>query len=186
MKHYYHFTTNTLRDGRPLPKIGQWLEQHGEIIPCQNGLHASEHPFDALSFAPGPLLHMVVIGGKIVPHGNPIDKVVASRRKIVRTIDATNVLRAFARRVALDVLPLWPEVPKIVKRYLETGDESIRAAARDAARDAAWAAAWAAAWDAARAAAWAAARDAAIAKYRSWFAEMIDAEFAKQQPITKG
>jgi hypothetical protein len=165
---------------------------------------------------------MVVIGGKIVPHGNPIDKVVASRRKIVRTIDATNVLRAFARRVALDVLPLWPEVPKIVKRYLETGDESIRAAARDAARDAAWAAAWAAAWDAARAAAWdaardearaaawaaawdaaraaawdaardaaraaawAAARDAAIAKYRSWFAEMIDAEFAKQQPITKG
>jgi hypothetical protein len=149
---------------------------------------------------------MVVIGGKIVPHGNPIDKVVASRRKIVRTIDATNVLRAFARRVALDVLPLWPEVPKIVKRYLETGDESIRAAARDAAwdaaRDAARAAAWdaardeawdaarAAAWDAARAAAWDAARDAAwaaaIAKYRSWFAEMIDAEFAKQQPITKG
>jgi hypothetical protein len=73
-------------------------------------------------------------------------------------------MRLFARRVALDVIHLW-DAPPIVKEYLETGDESKRAAAWAAARDAAWDAArdaaWAAARDAARAAAWAAAWDTA-------------------------
>jgi hypothetical protein len=63
-----------------------------------------------------------------------------------------------ARRIAMDVLPLWNRpVPEVVKRYLETGESDIKTAAGAAAWAAAWAAPWAAgavamaaAWDAAR------------------------------------
>ena len=104
-----------------------------------------------------------------------------SKRRILKSIDAEKLLRDFARWNALQVLHLWPEAPEIVVRFLKTGDEPIRAAARAAA----WDAARAAAWDAARAAAWAAARDAAgaaardaardafIAKSRNKFASMV-------------
>jgi hypothetical protein len=68
------------------------------------------------------------------------DKLVARQRTILWRIDSTDVLRKFARQCALDVAHLW-DMPPVVSQYLETGDESIRAAAR------------AAAWDAARAAA---------------------------------
>ena len=50
------------------------------------------------------------------------------------------------------MIHLW-DAPPVVREYLETGDETKRAAA--------WAAAGAAAWDAAGAAAWEAAWDAA-------------------------
>ena len=163
---YYHFTSEALRDGTPIPAIGKWLIFNGVPIPCKCGLHASPDPFDALQYAPGERLHRVYLSGTIVSHGSPVDKFAAQKRKIVASIDATPILRLFARRVALDVIHLW-DAPPIVKEYLETGDESKRAAAwaaawaaaRDAARDAARAAAWAAARDAA----WAAARDAARA-----------------------
>ncbi len=202
-KIYYHFTGNTLRNGQPIPLIGKWFKHTGKLLPCESGLHASEHPFDALRYAPGNLLHRVVLRGEVIPNGNPIDKVCARERKIVATINAGKMCRAFARRVALDVIDKW-DAPKIVLDYLKTGDEFLREAARgaawaaasdaawdaawDAARDAAssaawgadWAAAWGAAWDAACAAARNAARDAAFQKYRGWFAEMVDAEFAKQ------
>ena len=156
---YYHFTSETLRDGTPIPAIGKWLIFNGVPIPCKCGLHASPDPFDALQYAPGERLHRVYLSGTIVSHGSPVDKFAAQKRKIVASIDATPILRLFARRVALDVIHLW-DAPPIVKEYLETGDESKRAAAwaaawaaaRDAARDAARAAAWAAAW----AAVWAA------------------------------
>ena len=69
-------------------------------------------------------------------------------------------IRRFARQCALDVIHLW-NAPPIVKRYLKTGNEKLRAAAWDAAWDAAGDAAGDAAWAAARAAAWAAARAAA-------------------------
>ena len=192
MKTYYHFTNgNKLRDGRPVPAIGEWLEHDGDVIPCESGLHASPTAFDALQYAPGAMLHKVYLDGVIVEHGSPVDKYAASRRMIVASIDATDVCRRFARRVALDVAHLW-EMPDVVRQYLETGDESLRdaawAAARAAAWDAAWgaraaarAAAWDAAWvaagDAARAAAWVATRDAAREKYRGWFDEMVEEAF---------
>ena len=186
---YYHFTAGTLRDGSAIPAIGEWLEFTGKVIPCKSGLHASPDAFDALQYAPGNLLHQVELDGTILPHGDPVDKFAAQKRRIVATIDAEPIMRLFARRVALDVIHLW-DAPPIVKEYLETGDESKRAAARDAAWDAAgaaaWAAAgaaaWAAAWAAAGAAAWAAAGAAARAAkqklYRGWFNEMVEAEFA--------
>ena len=46
------------------------------------------------------------------------------------------MLREFARWCALSVIDKW-DAPEIVRRYLETGDESIRAAAIAAASAAA-------------------------------------------------
>ena len=183
----YHFTSETLRDGSPIPKKGEWLLHEGPVIPCQSGLHASLHPFDALKYAPGNFLHLVEVGGEIKKHND--DKIVSSKRKILKTIDAEKLMRDFARWNALQVLHLWPNPPEVVVQYIKTGDESIRAAARDAARAEAWAAAWDAARDvalaAALAAAWAttqdaardAARDAFIKKSRRKFASMVNAAF---------
>jgi hypothetical protein len=184
VKLYYHFTGKTLRDGKPVPAIGEWLELPAEIsiVACPSeddlrngcgGLHASPDAFDALQYAPGSLLHRVELDGDIVSHGSPVDKFAARRRKIVATIDAESLLWEYARKCALSVIHLW-DAPEVVNRYLETGDESLRAAARaaawDAARDAAWDAAWAAARDAARAAARDAAGDAAwvAARAAAW------------------
>ena len=169
--------------------IGKIHKIKGDIIPCHHGLHLSKRIIDALSYAPGPVLYRVIGSGIIVPHGNPVDKYACSERTyIAGGIDISDTLRLFARKCALDVIHLW-EAPKIVVRYLETGDESIRdaawdaawaardaaRAARDAARDAraaAGAAAWAAAWDAARAAR-DAARDAAWEKINRRLTAMV-------------
>jgi hypothetical protein len=194
----WHFVGDALRDGRPVPADGEWLEHNGPLVMCESGLHASERIIDALKYAPGATICRVELDGEMLNYN---DKLVARRRMIMWRIDGDEVLRAFARRVALDVAHLW-DMPDVVRQYLETGDESLRAAAwaaawaaagaaagpaaGDAAGDAAWAAAWAAAgaaaWDAARAAAgtaaWAAAwaaRAAAQDKYNAWLTEMVEA-----------
>jgi hypothetical protein len=95
--------------------------------------------------------------------------------------------RGLARKFALHVIDRW-DAPAVVRQYLETGNEEIRAAARnaawaaawDAARDAARAAAEAAAWAAAEAAAWDAAMDAARAA--AWdAAEAVAADGAESE-----
>jgi hypothetical protein len=146
----WHFLAegNKLRDGSIAPADGKWLEHKGKLVLCGSGLHFSRQAFDALTYAPGPILCLVEIGGEIVePKGE--DKGICSRRKIITRMDATVLLRYFARMQAISALEYWDtEPPEVVCDYLATGDESIRAAA------------WDAAWDAARAAAWDAARDA--------------------------
>ena len=181
----YHFTNEKLRDGSPIPKRGVWLKHKGAVVPCQSGLHASLHPFDALQYAPGNMLHLVEVRGGIQKNND--DKIVARERKIIKTINAEKIMRDFARWNALKVLHLWPNPPDVVMRFLKTGDESLRAAAVDAAVDAAGAAAKAvagaaarsAAGAAARAVAGAAARAAFIKKSRRKFAQMVRGEFKK-------
>ena len=190
---FYHFSGAALRDGSPLPKIGEWLElpanikikacpSETDILNGFGGLHASPDAYDALQYAPGSLLHRVELDGEVVSHGSPIDKFAARRRKIVATIYAKDLLWEYARKCALSVIHLW-DAPEVVKQYLATGDNSLRAAARDAAwaaaraavrdaaraaaRDAGWAAGWEAAGDAAGAAAGAAGWDAAKAAARA-------------------
>ena len=149
----YHFTGNTLRDGTPVPAIGVKRVFSGEPILCTQGLHFSLDPFDALQYAPGPMLHKVQYGG-IVKLGD--DKGVCTERTIIASIDATHMLRKFACDEALRVLPI--DAPDIVRRYLQTQDETLRIAAWDAAWGAAWGAALDAARDAAQDAAWGAQR----------------------------
>ncbi len=151
----WHFVNNALRDGSPIPPDGVTLKHADELVMCESGLHASKRLIDALMYAPGYTLCRVELGGKII---RDTDKSVASERTILWRLDCEALLRNFARRCALDVVHLW-DAPDVVKRYLKTGNEQIRAAARDAARESARdAAARDAAWESARDAA---ARDAA-------------------------
>jgi hypothetical protein len=145
-------------------RLGETLRVDGEPVLCEHGLHASKRLIDALGYANDNRLSLcrVALGG-IVKHDD--DKSVANERTVVAMldVDATDeLLHDFARWSALQVIHLW-DAPRVVRQYLETGDEQLRAAARDAAWAAAWAAAGAAARDAAWAAAGAAARDAAWA-----------------------
>jgi len=160
---YFSEESRLLRygDARPIA-LGVTHEVDAPIELCERGLHASVRAIDALEYAPGPIVWRVELSGEIKA-GH--DKCVATRRTyIAGGVDASVVMRAFARRCALDVAHMW-DMPDVVREYLTTGDESIRDAARAAARDAAWDAARAAASAAARAAArdaaWDAARDAA-------------------------
>ena len=183
MKNAYHFTANTLRDGRAIPPVGEWLEYDGEIEICKSGLHFSKDPFDALQYAPGNLLHLVEVDE--IEHEHD-DKGVCRRRRIIATIDAESLLREFARWCVLQLLDLW-DAPTVVREYLETGDETKRDAAwsaawsdawaKAAARSAAKAAAWDAAWEAARGAAWEAARSAAREAQRTEFRRRVEAAF---------
>ena len=153
----WHFCNGgTLRDGRPIPPDGVTLRHRGTVVPCERGLHASERLIDALEYAPGHTICRVRLGGTIVPHAG--DKYAASERTILWRTGGKEILKAFARQCALDVIHLW-DAPTIVREYLTTGREDIR--------DAAWAAACAAPGAAASAAAYAATQNAAYAAVRA-------------------
>ena len=175
------------------PPDGETLVHSGEIELCSSGLHASKSLWDALSYAPGPVLCRVRMGG-IIKNGD--DKLVASERTILWRLDAptmNRVLRLWAcwcirntkisvGRTVWDLLtdPRSRNAVEVAERFANgyatkeelaaawdaARDAAVAAAsdaARDAARDAAVAAAVAAARAAAGDAAWAAARDAAVA-----------------------
>jgi hypothetical protein len=162
---------------------------------CDSGLHASRRAIDALRYAPGPLAHLVECDDIVDEEG---DKFVCRRRKILVTVDAAAVLRAFARWCALSVIDKW-DAPEEVVRYLRTGDDSLRSAAESAARSA-WAAGAAAraaesAAVSARSAAWSAAgaarrqHSAAAAKAAAWAAQnerleaMLLVEMGSRHPV---
>jgi hypothetical protein len=144
----YHFCAETLRDGSPIPPVGEWEVYTGPVKMCESGLHYSLHPFDALQYAPGSWLRLIEVDDVIAEQS---DKGVCRRRRTLQQIDAAPLLREFARWCALQVIHLW-NAPPIVRKYLETGAENLRAVAWDAAsaardaRDADWAATSAAAW----------------------------------------
>ena len=184
----WHFTAdNTLRDGRALPPIGETLRHDSPVVPCESGLHASERLIDSLHYAPGLHLHRVDLGGQIVPHGIPVDKLCASERTI---------LWSLPEAVMLPIIVEWAQVVAM-RAVRETLPAALRSAADgvsdddaamlrghadrceaaqdlDTARDAAWDArdaAWVA--RAAARAASAAARDAAWSAERSWQVERL-------------
>lgn len=183
-RHAWHFVGKKLRDGSPIPKDGKPLVYTGELKLCVSGLHFSRQPFDALQYAQEATLCLVEVGGTVVePAGE--EKGICTIRTIVARMDATELLRYFARMQALSVIHLWHEAPEIVCEYLMTGDESLRSAAESAAveaersaaaRSAAWSAAgsaWSAAGSAEKSAARSAERDAA----RQSFNELVYESF---------
>jgi hypothetical protein len=173
-KYAFHFVGDTLRDGRPVPADGVWLEHEGEIKICESGLHASWEVADALLCAPGNTLCLVEVDGIAKEQS---DKLVARRRKIVARFDATALLRADARESAKSVLKNWiTPVPQVVLDWLDTGDEQYRTAADYAATSAARSAARSAATSAATSAAFSAADSAADSG--ALFAARSAADFA--------
>ena len=169
----WHFVGETLRDGSPIPADGVPLIFDDEPVLCVKGLHASTDPFDALQYAPGDTLCYVDCQGEIE---RGVDKLVCTRRTIIRRMDAAEMLRYYARMQALSVIHLYPnDNDDVVFDYLMTGDETLRSAAWSAtssatsraARSAACSATSSAAWSAARCAARIAARCAAESEERS-------------------
>ncbi len=125
----YHFVNETLRDGRPVPKDGVWLVHPEQLVMCSSGLHASVRPIDALRYAPGNTLCRVELDGNIL---RDTDKLVVEKRKIIWRIDAEELLKAFARWCAIQVIDKWA-APDVVIKFLRTGDENLREDARNAA-----------------------------------------------------
>ena len=171
----WHFTNgNKLRDGRTVPPIGEWLRYDGDVVMCESGLHSSRKVFDASKYAPGNMLHRVECRNVVEEQD---DKLVCRERRILASIDAEPLLRAFARFCAWTVLPMW-DAPDIVVQWIMSGDENIQAPARDAAEPAAESAAEPAAryaaWDAARYAAWSAAESAAESAAWDALAELLE------------
>ena len=158
-------------DGR-LIVVGESHSVGGDIVLCDNALHASRDPFDALTYAPGQYLYRVRCWGDVVEDD---DKLGARYREYVDMRNATNTLRKFAREQALSVIHFW-EAPPVVKEYLEAGDETLRAAACTASREAARAATGAAAGAACTAACTAA--GTAAAAWAAWAAACTAADAA--------
>jgi len=141
-KTYWHFAA--IQDGKPVMRDGTMIEpgkryEVPKAVICESGFHGSARAIDALQYAPGPWVSKRDIDEVI--RGD--DKVCGPACVHTEGFDATEILRKFARLCALDVIDLW-DSPEIVVRYLKTGDESIRIAARYAAMTAAIAAARAA------------------------------------------
>jgi len=140
----WHFVGEKLRDGRPVPPDGEWLEHDGELIMCASGLHACRRIIDALWYAPGNIICRVELGGKIIVDG---EKLVATRRKILWRVDGDEPLREFIR---------WCS-RKSTRNTTAMAWDAAWDAAWDKARIAeramkthnAWEEAWIAAWDAA-------------------------------------
>ena len=187
-QHYWHIVA-TDRDGVPRlgygdnreVKVGETLTISGTPTVCVRGLHACHRLIDCLDYASGTVICKVTLGGEIATDSD--HKVAATKRTVIAMTTAEEgerITREFARWCALRVAHLW-DMPAVVREYLETGNEELRAAAGaaawDAARDAAGAAARAAAWAAAGDAAWAAAR----AAYNDKFTAMVEAVFAAKE-----
>jgi len=142
--------------------------EEGPLVLCENGMHASEHALDALSYAPGPVVCRVELLGERL---DDADKSCARTRRVLWLADATTILHEFACTMATDALHFaearsaW--VDPRARAAIETKRRWLRGEATDAALHASENAAWSAAgaaWNAAGAvwnAAWGAAASAA-------------------------
>ena len=186
----YHFIAPDLktRFDNLQAKVGEVLEVAGEIKLCNFGLHASVHPWDALLHAQTEqtTLCLVELSGKII-EGD--DKVVASKRKILKTVDAKPLFQRIALFAAKEVLPIFEKKypdDKRVRTCIEVTERYLKGKATkeelEVARSAAYEvvnAASAAGAAGAASAAGVAASAAMKQNIRDEFQRMVDEEFAK-------
>ena len=175
----WHFTDgNKLRDGTPLPAVGEWLEYEGEVHICRSGYHYSLLPSDALLYAPGDTLHLVECDDIVETHK---DKGVCRRRRIIASMDAEEMLGYYARMQALSVVMNAPEMSDVVYDWVFTGDESLRSAVDSAARSAVYSAVDSAARSAVYSAVYSAAYSAA--RYAAYYAAYSAARSAARSAV---
>jgi len=161
--HFIKADHTTYKYGLPV-EVGQTLRVEGELVACKNGLHSSDHPFDALMYAPGPVLCVVERDPDAVPRGNPVDKHAGRWRRCIQMKDISDTLRRFAYWNVDEAIGFaadaceregMDEHAATLRALPEVVDEDTRKRAGVAAR-AVWHAARAAALYAARYTAWAA------------------------------
>lgn len=88
-----------LRNGDPIPNIGEWLEYEGVIQLRKAGLHASENIEDALMYAPGTILCAVECAPPIAKEK---DQLVCQKRKILWWRDISWELKHFYLNLILE------------------------------------------------------------------------------------
>jgi len=159
-----------------IPKDGVWLEHKGDVKMCESGLHASKRLIDALEYAQDTTICRVELRD-IVEEGE--DKLVARQRRVLWHLDGEVLLRAFARRCALDVIDEW-DAPEVVLQWLKTGDEQHRKASLSLSEEAVVSAVGAAARSVADVVAWTASElsSFSMARYVSWSAARSAADAA--------
>ena len=93
---------------------------------CAWGYHASMDIVDAVLYAPGERLWRVELDGPMEFGHN---KLVAQRRKYVKTIEATPIWREFLRRIARAEIKdkKDAEVPYMVRKFVSTGQRPTKA-----------------------------------------------------------
>lgn len=186
----WHFIKDDykLRYSDELVEIGKTYSvgNPDKIELCNHGMHASVCVYDALNYAPGPIICRVKLSGKIVKGD---DKVVAEHRKVLWIADMSYALHEFACNEAERALMLVDNPDprslaaikakrdwlcgKITDVEMDAARDAAIAITCSAAMDAAWAAAWSAARASARATAWSNAR--AATRDTAWDAARDDA-----------
>jgi hypothetical protein len=78
--------------------VGETHTVDCEPICCHQGLHASEHVYDALQYAKSNHLYLVELSGEF---DKQQDKVCATSRKYLAYFNAEKLLRQFAKDQAL-------------------------------------------------------------------------------------
>ena len=185
----YHFLLADMKSGagnEPPWVVGESRSITAPPVLCRLGYHASSTLFDALQYAPGPVLCLVELTGVVLVDR---DKAVGQGRWLLAAVNVERELRLFACDCAERALPIFellypqdqrPREAILVARRHADGQATYKeldaarvaaAAATDAAgaarvatRAATWTAAAGAATDAAaRAATWVVARVARVA-----------------------
>ena len=162
----YHFLKSDMcsHEGHEPPwKEGETRTLDGEIVICVYGYHASRTAWDALQFAPGPVLCLV----EVEPVEEHTDKLASRSRRLIKAVNVERELREFVADCAERVLHFYEEAypgDQRPRAAIATARAYARGEATDGELNAAARAAYAAA-DAARAAVRAAyaAADAAYA-----------------------
>ena len=134
--HFLPDNSRTRYSDEPV-KVGVTLFAEGKIAPCSNGLHASEHPLDALKYAPGLLLCHVEVSGEIVRES---DKLAGRTRTCMAIRDSKRMVLEFVADVfdrvfvgvGLDGDEL-KTVTKFVRDFAASGSMNGLIAARSAA-----------------------------------------------------
>ena len=70
-----------------------YTEDEGPIVLCQNGMHASRTVWQALIYAPGPVLCRVKVWGEVKEDS---DKLVGRHREVIAMYDIEKELRLWA------------------------------------------------------------------------------------------
>ena len=105
-------------DGREVTP-GTVHTAEGAISACANGLHGSRRVLDALAYSHGTQVWRVELSGDC-DHRD--DKIAASERRYLWSVDATVALRRFGCREALRVLPQHAAL--CIREYLVLADRA--------------------------------------------------------------
>lgn len=126
----WYFLGNPLLDDGPLMPDGVAVTVEGDGASFEKGLHGCEQLIHASRHAGvnSNILCRTEHSGNIVRYRYMFT---SSTRTVLWRLNVDDVLMAFARKCALEVSHLW-EMPGIVRRYLETGDETLREEAAEA------------------------------------------------------